>query len=545
MRHRKPFRQLWVVFLVITIPSVILLLFLHISVINSMEENNASIISSNENMIVASVERTINEVLSSTDSCVASMDYLTFSNSSTLSRVNRYASNMTGKLRNALSDYDEVIGFALYNTACDRQYYTNFTAEDISVFSQLDLFDTAGDSTREKGLELKAFHGKYLIAVYYRQRYGMLTVLLDPEQNAYFQSYANSSDKSHALYFLHADDDTVSWNNSIFKSFSKLPLRLAMRNSDSQRLIWHRPQQILILLFILLIILAILIVGQLMHYQLIVPLGLLWDSFERISQGESSYRIKQTTPIPEINDFYRGFNQMLDTLEVVRSQRDQSELDTAHAQLQYFQLQIRPHFYLNCLKNIKAMASIHEDDKIQDMVILMSDYLRYIFQDNRSFLPLYEELEAVQAYVDLYRIMGSPIELSFDVDSDGLGDPILPLSILTFVENSIKHNKSIDKLSLCIAAKIVFGKDGSPYLRISIQDNGSGFSEDMMHKLNAANPSELRYRKNHIGIANVRYRLWLVYGDLAKVSFRNEDSNAVVQVQLPIRPDAVAKEAET
>lgn len=544
MRHRKPFRQLWAVFLAITIPSVILLLFLHISVIDSMEQKNASIISSNENMIVASVEQTISEVLDSVNSCMASMDYLTFSNSSMPSRVTRYASNMTGKLRSALSDYDEVIGFALYNSACDRQYYTDFRAESISVFSHLDLFDTPGDSRREKGLELKTFQGKHLIAMYYRQRYGMLTVLLDPEQNAYFQSYADSSDEAHALSFLRSDDDTVSWKGSIYESFSQLPLRLVMDNSGSTTLSWSSPQQILILFLILLIIFAILVVGQLMHYQLIAPLGLLWDSFERISQGESSYRIKEKTPMPEIKDFYRGFNQMLDTLEEVRSQRDQSELDTAHAQLQYFQLQIRPHFYLNCLKNIKAMASIHEDDKIQDMVILMSDYLRYIFQDNRSFLPLHEELEAVQGYVDLCRIMGSPIELSFDVDSDGLGEPVLPLSILTFVENSVKHNKCVEKLSIRIAAKIVLGEDGSPCQRITIQDNGSGFSEDTMRELNAANPSELRYRKNHIGIANVRYRLWLVYSNRAKVSFRNEDKNAVVLVQFPIRPDTERKETE-
>ena len=52
MKHRKPFRGLWIVFLAITIPSVVLLLFLQSSAIRTMERHNASIISINEMMIV-------------------------------------------------------------------------------------------------------------------------------------------------------------------------------------------------------------------------------------------------------------------------------------------------------------------------------------------------------------------------------------------------------------------------------------------------------------------------------------------------------------
>lgn len=50
---------------------------------------------------------------------------------------------------------------------------------------------------------------------------------------------------------------------------------------------WSRPPQILILLLILLILSLILAVGQAMQSQLIEPLGVLWDAFQRIGQGET------------------------------------------------------------------------------------------------------------------------------------------------------------------------------------------------------------------------------------------------------------------
>lgn len=53
------------------------------------------------------------------------------------------------------------------------------------------------------------------------------------------------------------------------------------------------------------------------------------------------------------------------------------------AELQYFQIQLRPHFFLNCLKNLYAMAEIGWYDHMQDMILQISRHLRYFFK--RSF----------------------------------------------------------------------------------------------------------------------------------------------------------------
>lgn len=535
MTNRKPFRQLSVIFLGITIPAVVLLFFLHISSVRSVERNHEAVVRGYQSMIVASVEQTVDAANHDGNSSISCMDFLIFCNSSASNRVTRYASRVAGRLRYALSEYREVLGFVLYNAACDRYYYTDFAGNDPSLYGDLSFgtSQTAGHVTAS--IDLVTLDSRHLIALTYRQRHGFLVVLLDPQRNIYFQSYQTASDGTYSLV-LRSLEEAYDRGSKIYQDFSLVPLRLEMQEQSGVGSAWKDTQHIIILLLILLIILSVILICYLMQVRLIAPLGLLWRSFDRISQGDTKYRIPDKTPMTEINDFYQGFNQMLDTLEEVRSQRDQSALDSAHARLQYFQLQIRPHFYLNCLKNIRAMASIHEDDKIQEMVILMSDYLRYIFQDNRNFLPLQEEIEAVQGYVDLCRLMGSPIDVLYEVNTDGLSSPALPMSILTFVENSIKHNKNLESLTIRITSKPFRSADGTLMQNITIRDNGNGFPPETLSALNTADPTELQYRRDHIGIANVRYRLWLVYGQKAGVSFRNEGSEAVVQVYFPTEP---------
>lgn len=536
MKHLKPFRGLWIVFLAITIPSVFLLLFLQISAIRTMERNNASIISINEKMIVNSVTRSIRLISQSSSVCATSMDFLIFSNSSAPARVNKYAANMKVKLRSALDGYSEVVGFVLYNAACNKIYYSNIQGVDAEVFSSLASNESIPAGANKMSYNVTRLRDTSFIMINYQQHHGMFSIVLDPQYNENYRSYADSSDRAYALQFLPEDAPELSGTNYISQSFSALPLRLVMFLPQSQVPIVGSIQQLLILILICLIILAILFVGKSMQKQLIEPLALLWNAFGHISQGDVKYRIKQKTSLTEIDDFYRGFNQMLDTVQSAQQAQFKSEMDAIQAKMQYFQLQIRPHFYLNCLKNINALASIHEDQKIQEMVFLMSDYLRYIFQDNRSFLSLREELEVSEHYIKLCLLMGSPIELSVDVESDGLAGKCLPLAILTFLENSIKHRKKTDALAIHLSTKLTFDEDGVPYHDIVITDSGEGFPEDELQRLNAADPSELSYGKAHIGIANVRYRLWLVYGNCASVAFKNVESGAEVHVRFPFDP---------
>ena len=71
-------------------------------------------------------------------------------------------------------------------------------------------------------------------------------------------------------------------------------------------------------------------------------------------------------------------------------------------------------------------------------------------------------------------------------------------------------------------------------LHILIQDNGIGIDSELLHKLN----SQTDILENHLGIANVRKRLKLYYGELAAVYFESEIGNYTkVHLFIPVKED--------
>lgn len=183
MRHQKLFRKPRRFFLFITIPSVIPLLCLHIFSVNTLEKNQRSIIAGSERIIVSNIESTCAHVSRTVDSNIASMDFVAFCDSRTLLRINRYASALTGKLRDPLDEHAEVAGFVLYNSSCDRLCYTDLSGEDPAVYSQMTFGQCLQAGERTYDLRIAEFGEKLYVVIFCAQRYGSPAILLDPEQN--------------------------------------------------------------------------------------------------------------------------------------------------------------------------------------------------------------------------------------------------------------------------------------------------------------------------------------------------------------------------
>ena len=134
--------------------------------------------------------------------------------------------------------------------------------------------------------------------------------------------------------------------------------------------------------------------------------------------------------------------------------------------------------------------------------------------------------------MDLCRCLYNEIELEFDIDSEVLGIKCLPLTILTFVENAIKHGKDLSQLVIKIYAGITINEDGEVYANIRIANTGH-FDDEALTQLNDESPETVIYKKERVGISNVRYRMWLIYGEHFKLTFKNKDNDAIVQLQFP------------
>ena len=103
------------------------------------------------------------------------------------------------------------------------------------------------------------------------------------------------------------------------------------------------------------------------------------------------------------------------------------------------------------------------------------------------------------------------------------------MCILTFVENSIKYAADFSReLLISVTAKL---KDHK--LCITVEDDGAGMPEDILHKLER-HEKIVREGREHIGIQNIRDRLWIHYQDCAALAISNKETGgAMIKMELP------------
>lgn len=231
----------------------------------------------------------------------------------------------------------------------------------------------------------------------------------------------------------------------------------------------------------------------------------------------------------------RAVNQtlasMVSEIETQKMTIYEEIIERQRAQLQFFQLQLRPHFYLNGLKTINAMAINEDTAQIQSLVHTISDYLRYVLQ-SRHLVLLREELEFVRNYLSMQvKAYGRQVQVDYDVDGV-LEDWLVPiLSVQTFVENSVKYARTAVAgmpLRLSVRAYLLSTEEGR-YIDLIISDNCQGYSCEVLDRVNSGNFGD---DGQAVGIGNVIRRCRLLYGDRAELRFYNENG-AVSELILP------------
>lgn len=176
-----------------------------------------------------------------------------------------------------------------------------------------------------------------------------------------------------------------------------------------------------------------------------------------------------------------------------------------------------------------------EREKMRMMILAFSNHLRYIFHDNLSLVTLRSELDEVTDYHNIIQLDRlRPSLLSQQIDPSLLDCMVPPLVIQTFLENSYKHNgRSEDLLRFSIQADQI-ELEQKLYLRIRLCDNGVGYSNEMLKKLNAENSDYLE--TDHVGIGNLKRRIALIYQNDYQTAFFNQpNGGACSLIFLPFR----------
>ena len=199
-----------------------------------------------------------------------------------------------------------------------------------------------------------------------------------------------------------------------------------------------------------------------------------------------------------------------------RKRLEQLEKENLEQQLEYLKYQINPHFLMNTLNNIHALVDI-DPEKSKQTILELSKMMRFVlYEGNKQVVPLDREIAFLQNYIQLMKLRYTDkVKITVDVPKNLPNKEVPPLMFITFVENAFKHGVSYRQASFIDIAisigedKLVFDCRNS---RIPKEDDKHG----------------------GVGLANVKKRLELIYGNRYTLDIKDEQDTYTVKLSLPL-----------
>ena len=201
--------------------------------------------------------------------------------------------------------------------------------------------------------------------------------------------------------------------------------------------------------------------------------------------------------------------------ERLRSERIGRE--AAAANLRALQAQIEPHFLFNTLANVSSLVD-RDPAKAKRMLESFNRFLRASLAATRQErTTLGAEAELIASYLDVLQVrMESRLRYRVEVSPELAGVEIAPMLLQPVVENAIRHGlePKVEGGEVRVQAR----REGDA-VHVEVLDTGVGFG--------AAT-------RGGLGLANLRERLGLLYGERGRLAIRdNPGGGAVVDVRIP------------
>ena len=201
---------------------------------------------------------------------------------------------------------------------------------------------------------------------------------------------------------------------------------------------------------------------------------------------------------------------------------EQQERLLLQARMEALQSQINPHFLFNTLNSVSSLVR-RDPDSAREMIVKLGNILRRLLRKGDSFVPLREELEFLDDYLDIEvaRFGRDKLKVVKELEPASL-DHLVPSMILQpLVENAVKHG---------FASKVDGGKHlhSQPLCRTACGHRGGRRRSRNVGVASASTGTG-------IGMVNVTERLQVVYGDAAEITIESQPGRGtLVRLVLPM-----------
>jgi two-component system LytT family sensor kinase len=186
-------------------------------------------------------------------------------------------------------------------------------------------------------------------------------------------------------------------------------------------------------------------------------------------------------------------------------------------ELNMLKSQINPHFLFNSLNSI-ASLTMSSPDEARDMIIRLSDFLRYSLKHRENeYVPLKEELGRMKDYLAIEKIrFGEKLQYEFNIDGACEDFPVPTMIFQPLFENAIRH--SVYESTEPVAIRF----DCTP-------------EKDVMKTVitNDYDPGIPTRKGTGVGLQNVRQRIELAYEGQGTVRWKGEEGTFRVTILFP------------
>jgi two-component system, LytTR family, sensor histidine kinase AlgZ len=205
-----------------------------------------------------------------------------------------------------------------------------------------------------------------------------------------------------------------------------------------------------------------------------------------------------------------------DWLEL-EAKRKELENEKLTAELTFLKAQINPHFLFNTLNNLYYLAFTNSPNTTE-VIAKLSQMMRYmIYDSNHEKVLLSKEIEYIENYIALEKLrLNNQIPIHFEVNGEINQVKIVPLILITFLENAFKHGVTNNATDAYILVKL------------SVEN------QELIYTVENSKLNNTLHEKSGIGLQNVRRRLDLSYANKYRLEVQDEEKSYKVCLKLGV-----------